>query len=184
MKILLVDNGTVLLEKLRALIPGTETIVQSDQLTAAVADSYDLVILSGSSREQLVGNESDFKNEIEFIRSNTRPLIGICFGCELIVSAFGGKLRKLESAHTGIKEIEMVRSDLFDGNKNILVSEHHGWITSALPEHFELLARSVDGPEMIKHKDLPVYGLQFHPENLPEQTGGDEVFLSLLNAIA
>src|SRR3989344_5129884 len=109
MKVLLIDNGSTLLEKLKKLIPGRETVEQAEKISEKDTNTYDLVVLSGSSKEQLIGNESDFKNEIDFILSNQKPLIGICFGCELIATAFGGQLRELESTHKGIKDIEITQ---------------------------------------------------------------------------
>jgi GMP synthase-like glutamine amidotransferase len=184
MKVLLVDNGTTLLEKLERLIPGAETVEQQERFSAAEGNEYDLIVLSGSSKEQLVGNESDFESEIAFIRTNQKPLIGICFGCELIVSAFGGELHKLVVPHKGIREIEITNSDLFEGEKLLKVYESHQWGMSEAPANFDVLAQSADGPEMIKHKTLPVYGLQFHPENFVDTTEGDELFRSLFSKIS
>ncbi|MFA5996136.1 MAG: hypothetical protein WC790_00175 [Candidatus Paceibacterota bacterium] len=184
MKVLLVDNGTTLLKKLEKLIPGVETVEQAERFSAAEGNEYDLVILSGSSKEQLVGNESDFENEIAFIRTNQKPLIGICFGCELIVSTFGGELRKLDAPHKGIREIEIMDPNLFVGKESLKVYESHQWAMSGAPTHFDVLAQSADGPEMIKHQTLPVYGLQFHPENFVDTTEGDELFRSIFDKIA
>ena len=183
MKVLLVDNGTTLLRKLCELIPGAETVDLAERFSVSEGNNYDLVILSGSSKEQLVGNESDFKNEIAFIKSSRRPIIGICFGCELIVSAFDGTLRELATPSKGIKEISIVRPGLFDGKTLVSVFENHRWAISALPEHFELLAKSADGPEIIRHKSLPIYGFQFHPENFVDTTEGDWLFLSLFSRL-
>jgi GMP synthase (glutamine-hydrolysing) len=183
MKVLLIDNGTTLLQKLEDLIPGVETVEQAEKVSEKDANSYDLVVLSGSSKEQLIGNESDFKNEIDFIRSNQTPLIGICFGCELIAFAFGGELRKLDFPHKGIKEIEILQPELSGGELKISVYENHDWVMSEAPSDFEVLAQSIDGPEMIRHKTLPIYGLQFHPENFVNQTEGDELFLILFQSI-
>lgn len=184
MKVLLVDNGTTLLEKLEKLIPDVETVEQAERFSAAEGDGYDLIVLSGSSKEQLVGNESDFKDEIAFIRTNQKPLIGICFGCELIVSAFGGELRKLDPPHKGIREFEITDPNLFSGRKSLKVYESHQWIMEEAPMHFDVLAQSADGPEMIRHQTLPVYGLQFHPENFVDTTEGDELFRALFYKIA
>lgn len=183
MKVFLIDNGTTLLQKLENLIPGIETVEQAEKVSEKDTDTYDLVVLSGSSKEQLIGNESDFKNEIDFIHSTRKPLIGICFGCELIVSAFGGELRKLDRSHKGIKEIEILQPELSDGKQKISVYENHGWIMRGAPATFEVLAQSADGPEMIRHQVLPIYGLQFHPENFIDQTEGDELFLNLFRLI-
>ncbi len=183
MKVLLVDNGTTLLNKLEKLIPFVESVEQAWKLSQADGDAYDLVVLSGSSREQLVGNESDFQNEIDFIRSSNKPLIGICFGCELITVAFGGSLKKLEVPHKGIKQVRLASREHFDLRETISVFENHQWIIDKVPSEFDVIAESAQGPEAIKHKTRPIYGLQFHPENFVDQTQGDELFLDLLSRI-
>lgn len=178
MRILLIDNGTTLLNKLKELIPGNEIVHSYDDFDKDTTN-FDLVILSGGSKYQLVGNEGKFAKEIDFIKNINKPVIGICFGYELIAVAFGATLKELSENKKGIYEVEILDESL--GRGKIKVSENHRWVVDKLPEVFEVLAVSEDGPEIIKHKEKFIYGLQFHPENFTEETEGDELFLNLLS---
>ncbi len=178
MKIFLIDNGTTLLNKLKELIPGEEIVHSYDNFDGDVTD-FDVVILSGGSKYQLVGNENKFTKEIDFIKNTSKPVIGICFGYELIASAFGATLRELSENKKGIYDVEILDENL--GRGKIKVFESHRWVVDKLPELFEVLAKSDDGPEIIKHKEKSIFGLQFHPENFVEETEGDELFLKLLS---
>lgn len=178
MKILLIDNGTTLLHKLEALIPGNEIVHSFDDFDKD-ATNFDLVILSGGSKYQLVGNEEKFEKEINFIKNTNIPIIGICFGYELIVVAFGGILKELSEDKKGMYEVRVLDKDLGEGI--VRIYESHRWVVDTLPDIFEVLVISNDGPEIIKHKEKSIYGIQFHPENFVEETEGDELFLKLLS---
>lgn len=181
MKVLLIDNGTTLLEKLKMLIPGEEVVHTWKDFTENDIDQADIVILSGGSKMQLLGNEGEFEKELEFIMRHSKSLIGICFGSELITEAFGGTLKHLSEPHKGIREIELLDPELLDGKSSIQAYENHQWIIDRVPAEFEVIARSADGPEMIRHTSLPIWGIQCHPENYVDKTDGDELFLRLLN---
>ena len=176
MRILLIDNGSSLLPKLQQLIPGHEITVKSSEVRASEARDFDLVVLSGGPHDM---NESGFEEESRIIKSG-KPVIGICFGCELIAQTFGGTVSELADEQKGIYEIEIL-SDKLGGPKKIKVYEGHRQFIPKMPDNFEVLAKSNKGPEIIKHTTLPIYGLQFHPENMIEETDGDELFLNLLN---
>lgn len=180
MRILLIDNGTTILDKLKELIPGNEIVHTYEDFDRDVSD-FDLTILSGGSKYQLIGNQDKFAKEIDFIKKTNKPVIGICFGYEIIASAFGATLRELPENKKGIYEIEILNESL--GKGKIKVYESHRWVIDKLPEVFEVLAKSKDGPEIIKHKERPIYGLQFHPENFVEETEGDELFMKLLSQL-
>lgn len=172
MRILLVDNGSNLLPKLQKLIPDKEVTVTSDGIESI--NEYDLIVLSGGPHNV----SEDFNKEIDAIKSG-KPIIGICFGCELIASTFGGEIKELPEEQKGIYEITLEDAKL-GGPKKIKVYEGHKKFISKVPKEFEVLAKSEKGPEIIKHKNLPIYGLQFYPENLVDETDGDELFLNLL----
>lgn len=182
-KILLIDNGTTLLDKLKVLIPGDEIVHKWNDVELSTVKNFDLIVLSGSSDFSVVGNENKLKNEIDIIRNSGKPIIGICFGCELIAHAFGGKLKKMPQKESGVTEIRTISSSNIFDRKSFKVYERHSWIIDEIPSELEILARSSHGIAAIKHKELPIYGLQFHPENLVDQTYGDEIFMNLFSLI-
>lgn len=183
MKVLLIDNGSILLEKLKTLIPGEESIIKFDSLKSVNTDNFDLVILSGSHDNSIVWNGDKYLDELNFVKNTTKPIIGICFGLELIVKSFGGEIKELENKDKGIKEIEILDKSIYS-KPVIKVYESHRWTVGKLPEDFDILAKSEIGPEIIKHKTLPIYGFQFHPENFVDELEGDEVFLQLFSNLS
>jgi len=184
MKVLLIDNGTTLLNKLEDLIPGQEIVHAWDDLSGVDYADFELIVLSGGSKFEIVGHENRLKDEMKIIKTSETPLVGICFGCELIAEAYGGILGKGKEDHHGIVEVEVLnQNEIFGGRKYLKVYEHHRWLIKTLPENFIALAKSADCFEAIKHKEKPIYGFQFHPEQLVEQTDGDEIFLNLFNQI-
>jgi len=126
------------------------------------------VILSGSSAgiEQNVGK---FKREIDFVKETNVPVLGICFGHQLIGHAFGSKMGSHINYIKGFKKIEILKvDDIFKGwsrGDHIVVHESHIEYVNRLPPNFDLLAKSGDCEiEAMKHKFRPIYSVQFHPE--------------------
>lgn len=183
MKILLIDNGSSFLDKLSELIPGQEIICKWDNISDIKTEDFDLVILSGGHNFEIEGNEKRLEKELNLIRNTKKPLIGICYGCELIAKAFGGVLEKSLDKHKGIIDVSFTDESILKRGGKVKVYENHSWIIKTLPTNFVSLAHSEHGPEIIKHRDLPIYGFQFHPEKCVEETEGGEVFLSVLDSL-
>ena len=184
MKVLLIDNGSTLIRRLESLIPGREIVRAWDELSNIDANQFDLIVLSGGSRFGVLDGEARLKSEIELVKRNTKPMIGICFGCELIVHTFGGVLEKMETKEKGIVTIKTVKDNpIFSGLGEFDVYENHRWHISKMPEKFSVLAESAHGIEAIKHDKLPIYGLQFHPERFKQKTDGDKIFMNIFNSI-
>jgi GMP synthase (glutamine-hydrolysing) len=95
------------------------------------------------------------------------PILGICYGHQMIGKTWGSEVGKGKSAGYGLGEIDVCKKDiLFDGipdSFNVWVSHYDELKT--LPEGFTRLAYS-DGCEIeaMRHNELPVFGVQFHPE--------------------
>ncbi len=185
MKILVVDNGTSYIESLKQLLAEKKfEVISFADLSIEKEKDFDLFILSGGHSFPVVGNESLLENEIEFIRNCNKPILGICFGFELIAHVFGAKLQEMKEKEKGLIKIEVIEpDDLFLTITNFSVFESHRWVVASLGNEMVSLARSQDGVEVIKHKSLPVYGVQFHPEMFVEQTCGREIFNNFLHLI-
>lgn len=186
MKVLLIDNGTTLLQKLKALIPGEEIVHQPQGILEEDVANFDLIILSGSKDLTVAYDSKHFKKEIELIQNTQTPLIGICMGCELVAIAFDGTVKRLDERHSGIREIVVISDNdnlgLRKGDVH-KVYEGHRWIIDTIPNDFEVLAVSKGGPEIIQHNTRQIWGFQFHPENFVDQTAGDEIFLNLFSKL-
>ncbi|MFA9262026.1 MAG: type 1 glutamine amidotransferase [Undibacterium sp.] len=177
-KFLVIDNGSIHTAALVRLLPNTPTIVGFDEVDSGISHEYDCIILSGSSRFPVIGNENLFSRELQLIQESEKPIIGICLGAELIIHAFGGVLTDLGEKQKGIIRITATdpKHILLEDGRNFDVYEAHRFATKEVPDQFTILAKSDHGPEIIKHRIRPIWGLQFHPEHLTDETIGDEIF--------
>jgi GMP synthase (glutamine-hydrolysing) len=184
-KFLLVNNGTSYLAGLKDLLFATDyTVVSYDELAKIHIDDFDVLMLSGGHVLPLVGNESKFQREMDIIKDSGKPILGICFGFELIASAFGLKLELMGEKENGIIDITVDQKDeLFSGIDDFKVFESHRWIVKETNRELQALAHSKDGIEVIKHAALPIYGVQFHPEMFLEKTCGSQIFHNFLKIV-
>src|SRR5712692_2341302 len=141
-----------------------------------------LGVLSGS--EYLLsrpGTKEAFREEIDLVRKAQFPILGICFGHQLIGAAFGVGMSDL--GHT-VRRFEPVNildhHPLFNGlPSTITVAESHRQALDNVPEGFLRLAESATSRvEVICHQSLPIYGLQFHPERADEDHPDGQTLLS------
>ena len=176
MKVLIIDNHTKYLGKLRDLLVNYEIeITDFERINSD--DSHDLAILTGGSFLSIENAPEIFKDEINFIRNTTKPIIGICQGAQLIAYSYGSILEFIKRRTKGIKEIELINNTNLDiDTKYFYVYESHQWAIKNLGKDLEGLAKSKNGFEIVKHKSKKIYGLQFHPEMAINKSLGDEIF--------
>ncbi len=105
------------------------------------------------------------------------PILGICLGHQSIGFAFGAKIvRAKKLMHGKASNIIHDGKFLFEGMKNPFSAiRYHSLIIErdSLPECFEVTAESEDDREImgIRHKEYPIYGVQFHPESILTEDG-------------
>ena len=142
---------------------GTRNLVE-----AVTTIEPSLVFLSGS--EYLLsrpGTREAFKEQIDLVRKAHFPILGICFGHQLIGTAFGAGMIDLGHRVRRFEKVEVLdHNPLFQGlPSTITVAESHRQALDKVPEGFTCLAQSSTSDiEAICHRSLPIYGLQFHPE--------------------
>lgn len=107
------------------------------------------------------------------------PILGVCLGHQCISVAFGGQVRRAGAVlHGKTSRIRHHQQSLFGGiPQGIAVARYHSLVVADLPPCLEITARSEeeDGSEgeimAIAHRDLPVLGVQFHPESVLTEHG-------------
>jgi len=108
------------------------------------------------------------------------PTLGVCLGHQAIGEAYGGKVVRARTLmHGKTSRITHDGKGLFKDVPNPLeVMRNHSLVveTDSLPSELEVLARSSDDSteiHAIRHRDHPVWGVQFHPESILTQNGKD-----------
>ena len=110
----------------------------------------------------------------------TIPTLGVCLGHQAIGEAYGGKVVRAKTLmHGKTSRITHNGKGLFADVPNPLeVMRYHSLVveTDSLPAELEVVARSKDDPteiHAVKHREHPVWGVQFHPESILTQHGKD-----------
>ena len=104
------------------------------------------------------------------------PLIGVCLGHQTIGEAFGGKVvRCHEIVHGKMGTMHHINKGLFKGLPSPFeATRYHSLIVEreSLPDCLEITAELEDGTIMgLQHKELPIHGVQFHPESIASEHG-------------
>ena len=133
--------------------------------TRSDLDTCDRVILSGRKRNDPAINAAN-SSVVRHCRNKNVPLLGICYGAEIIALTLGGSIRRMPRPVQGRISISQVKTNpLTDGKEAISVYESHGFCVARLPPDFEPLAGSQYSEyEIFAHKEKKIFGTQFHPE--------------------
>ncbi len=129
------------------------------------------IILSGGplclSEELTISSIS--KNLAVLIKYNTIPILGICFGFQLIIASYGGMIESMKHKNTGQSVIYIKKkSPLFEGfTKEFIAYQEHKDKVRSIPPTLEIIATSSNGIiQAFQNDTLTRFGCQFHPEAL------------------
>lgn len=171
--ILIIDFGSqtthLISQRLNDLGISTQ-IIEPENLTTAFNEQIKGIILSG-------GPASVYENHAPTISQSLFnyqvPILGICYGWQLIAQLLGGKVAKSQSEY-GLVKLQITEPEhLFLGaSPNLTVIQSHGDSVIELPSNFITTARTDILPNAAaRHQTRPIYGLQFHPEVSHTQQG-------------
>jgi anthranilate synthase component 2 len=115
------------------------------------------------------------------------PVLGVCLGHQAIGEAFGGRIVRARTImHGKVSRISHDGKGVFAGlSQPFEATRYHSLVIDpdAVPDVLEVAARTEDGEIMgVRHRTLPIHGIQFHPESILTREGKDLLanFLGLL----
>lgn len=176
-RILVVDNYDSfvfnLVQYLQQL--GAECVVKrNDEVGVAEADTYDGVLISpGPGTPEAAGVSVPM---VLHCAASQKPLLGVCLGHQAIGVAFGATVsRAPELLHGMTSQVQHrnvgVLKDLPDP---FVATRYHSLaiVETTIPAELEVTGRTGTGVVMgIRHRDLPIEGVQFHPESVLTESG-------------
>jgi len=124
------------------------------------------------------GTPDDTGYCVDYIRTMGQevPTLGVCLGHQTIVAAFGGEVgRAPEPRHGKVSVIDHDGKGVFAGLPDPFeATRYHSLAATSVPEVLEVTAWSEDGVvQGVRHRDLPIEGVQFHPESIMTAVGRD-----------
>jgi anthranilate synthase component II len=169
------DSYTQNLVHLVAGVTGTlPEVVQHDETTAAHVLSFDRVVLSPGPGHP--ADPADFSVGREVLLAGTAPVLGVCLGMQGLVTAYGGLVERIEPAHGDVVEVSHDGRGVFAGIPSpYSVVRYHSLAATGVPDALVVTAtcRGEDGEVVmgVRHRRLPLEGVQFHPESVLSEYG-------------
>jgi anthranilate synthase component 2 len=168
--ILLIDNYdsfTYNLAHLFGELGAEVTVIRNDAIdadgAAALAPSH-LVISPGPGRPEDAGNSIAIVERL----APTTPTLGVCLGHQAIVHAFGGEVGAAKRLmHGKSSPVQHDGKGIFTGlPQDFEAGRYHSLAALSVPDVFEISATGDDEVMAVRHKELPLDGVQFHPESV------------------
>ncbi len=117
--------------------------------------------------------------------SKLKPILGICLGHQCLAVAFGQSVVPAQRLVYGKTTTITTRGSriMDDLDPSFEVARYHSLVIDGVPEGFQTTSRDADGDIMsIEHNDLPLYGLQFHPESFLMMNTGNKIIKKFLDS--
>lgn len=178
-KILLIDNYDSFTYNLVQLVEEITNerpiVVRNDAVNTIDLAEFTHVILSPGPG--LPNEAGDLKGAIAKLEALKTPTLGVCLGQQAIAEHFGGSLLNLDKVYHGVSDkMNITREDELFANisSGFEAGRYHSWVvnTSDFPEELESICEGPEGEIMaLRHKTLPIIGVQFHPESILTKVG-------------
>lgn len=148
-------------------------VVRNDAISAgqALSSGADAFLISpGPCTPNEAGVSLDL---VEACAAEGRPLLGVCLGHQAIGQHFGGRVERGGLMHGKTSPVLHDGSGLFAGLPSpFAATRYHSLIVNDIPDSLLVNARAEDGVVMgFRHRDLPIHGVQFHPESIATEHG-------------
>ena len=176
MNILLIDNYDSftynLFHYLEAYDCNVE-VIRNDVIQLIEVDLFDKIVLSPGPG---LPKDSGLMNEVIATYYDKKPILGVCLGMQAIGEFFGDTLYNMEEVKHGESDLIHHFGDdklFYEIPSSFQVGLYHSWAVR-LKNKSPLvpIAKSLNNTLMgVKHKDLPIYGVQFHPESILTEHG-------------
>ncbi len=164
--LLVVDNGSVYTKNLTDFLSNLEISFQSishDKVELPKLSEFNSFILSGRRSNDKKMNQLNSKI-IKIAISEEKPLLGICYGAEIMGLTLGGTIRKTNSLKKGDQKIQILKENPLCKTE-INVFESHHFELAKLPTSLHTIAKSQNCEhEIVQFEDSNIFGTQFHPE--------------------
>jgi anthranilate synthase component II len=177
--ILLVDNYDSFTYNLAHLFSGlgAEVVVRRN-------DAPDLERLRPSALVVSPGPGRPTERVVALLRNTRVPTLGVCLGHQAIVEAFGGEIGAAhELVHGKPCTVRHDGRGVFTGLPAAFeAGRYHSLAATSVPQELEVSATADDGEVMaVRHRELPIEGVQFHPESVLTPLG-HEIARNFLDA--
>ena len=177
-KILIVDFGSqftqLIARRIRELGVFSKIVSHKKIKINDIDDSIKGIILSGGPLNVYEIKKYSFDKRII---KNEIPVLGICFGHQILAKLNGGKIKQSKHREFGLANIfrkknSLLTKNFFKGKKVIKVWMSHADQVSKLPKNFNVIASSYNSKfAIVEHKFKKLYGVQFHPEVTHTENG-------------
>lgn len=167
------DSYTWNLVHLVAAVTGAlPRVVQHDEVSAADVLAHSHVVLSPGPGHPAVA--SDFAVGREVLLTASRPVLGVCLGMQGLVAAYGGRVERVAPGHGVLARVAHDGTGVLAGLPSPFAAvRYHSLAAVELPAC--LRATAVDEESglvmAVEHRDLPLTGVQFHPESVLSEHG-------------
>jgi len=177
--ILLIDNFDSftynLVHYIESISDFTVDVFRNNEISIEKVNDYEIIILSPGPG---LPKDAGITKQLIETYAPHKKILGVCLGMQAIGEVFGGKLKNLEKVYHGISTpIKVIDKDnlLFNNlPEQLNVGRYHSWVIDKNCFPADLSITSIDEnnePMSLKHNEVQVYGVQFHPESILTEHG-------------
>ncbi len=183
-KVLVLDNYDSFTYNLAHIIREhggcTVDVFRNDKISFEQVAGYDRIILSPGPG---LPDEAGILKDIVRQFASIKKILGVCLGMQAIGEVFGGSLMNLQQVYHGVATpiyIEDKDDPVFKSIPGeFMAGRYHSWVISEkdFPGELIVTSRDKEGRIMsVRHREYPVFGLQFHPESILTPHGKEMIF--------